>query len=315
MATAASTYKHTKIELNMKTTEISPSSALFATGEVADDPRVFRQKFEQEPFIFHHHLPENPLFEMDRVRELARRLPRKIGLAGNLPIEKGFTQPDVEKLSFEETLEQLDAGHCWIILKKVHEDPEYGPLLKQCVSEVEELTGRQIGPLIESWTMSLILSSPGQITPYHIDADCNFLFQIRGRKTFYAFNGRDRSVLPVEEEESFWAGNMNAAQYREENQAKATAFALEPGNGVHVPVIFPHWVQNGDNISVSLSINFRFHGYLLGDIYRMNHLLRKIGLRPRPAGESKLADCLKVAMISPPRAGIQLLHKVWQRIK
>lgn len=298
----------------MKTTDIaSPVSSLF----VADGPglRTLREKFETEPFLFHHHLADDPLFAMDRIRNLARRLPRKIGFTGNLPVERGFRQPEADKMTFEEALDQLEAGHCWIILKKVQEDPEYGPLLAQCLAELERHLGRRLEPLIESRTMSLILSSPGQVTPYHIDADCNFLFQIRGRKTFYAFNGKDRAILPQAEEESFWAGNINAARYREENQVKARSFALEPGNGVHVPVIFPHWVKNGDNLSVSLSINFRFLGRLRGDVYRMNYLLRKAGLRPRDAGESKMVDFLKVAVISPPRVGIRMMHKVLQRVK
>jgi Cupin-like domain len=298
----------------MKTTDIpKAASSVF----VADEPglRTLQEKFETEPFLFRHHLADDPRFAMDRIRNLAHRLPRKIGFSGDLPVEKGFRQPDASKMSFDETLDQLEAGHCWIILKKVQDDPEYGPLLPQCLDEVERHLGRQLEPLIESRTMSLILSSPGQVTPYHIDADCNFLFQIRGCKTFYAFNGRDRTVLPQEEEESFWAGNINAAKYREENQAKAWSFAMEPGNGVHVPVIFPHWVKNGDNLSVSLSINFRFLGRLRGDVCRMNHLLRKAGLHPRAAGQSKMVDLLKVAILSPPRAGITMMRKVLRRGK
>lgn len=283
---------------------------VFLEGE---GDEVFRNQFEVAPFLFHHRLAESESFKMDRVRELARRLPGKINFSGQLPIQGGLRQPAGEHLSFEETLRQLETGCGWIILKKVDEDPEYAPLLGQVMSEVGRRVGFRLEPLTESRTMSLILSSPGQVTPYHIDADCNFLVQIHGRKTFYVFNGRDRSVLPEAEEERFWSGKTNAAQYREEKQSEAWEYHLEPGNGVHVPVVFPHWVKNGPEVSVSLSVNFRFHGRLRGDIHRMNHLLRKIGIRPRRVGESRVVDALKRIVIGPPRNVARRVRRVYQR--
>jgi hypothetical protein len=294
----------------MDTMDRNRAASLF---EAAEEWRnTFRKKFDQEPFLFRHRLSEDPRFEMSAIRSLAQRLPRKIGYTGDLAVDRGFKH-STDRLSFEETLNQLEAGRCWIILKCLEKDPEYGPLLPQYISEIEELTQREFEPLIESRTMSLILSSPGQVTPYHIDADCNCLFQIRGCKTFYTFNGKDRSILPEDEEEKFWAGEMNAAHYREQIQDKAWSFVLAPGNGVHVPVIFPHWVKNSENVSVSLSINFRFHGRLRGDVYRMNHILRKIGLRPRPVGQSIIIDRLKTLVISPPRAGILMARRLLHR--
>ncbi len=288
--------------------------SLFLTGEHDEDRGIFRDKFEHEPFLFHHQLAGDRRFEMDRIRALARRLPGKISFSGDLQVDKGFRQPTGKRLRFEESLECLETGQSWIILKKVHQDPEYGPLLRQCLSEASQRILRRLEPLIESRTMSLILSSPGQVTPYHVDADCNFLFQIRGSKTLYAFNGRDRSILPEEEEERFWAGELNAARYREENQGKAWSFFLKPGNGVQIPVIFAHCVQNGDNISVALSINFRFLGRLRGDVYLMNHIMRQMGLRPRSVGQSRLADLLKGVLVGPPRSGIQMFRRIWHRL-
>jgi len=147
-----------------------------------------------------------------------------------------------------------------------------------------------------------------QVTPYHMDSDCNFLCQIAGRKKLYVFDGRDRSVVTEEDEEAHWCGDLHAAHYRADVQARAWSFAMEPGNGVHVPVTFPHWVQNGDEVSISLSINFRFLGRLRGDVFRMNHIIRRLGLHPRPAGASRVADTLKVAALRPARAGIDAVR-------
>jgi hypothetical protein len=289
----------------------SGKPTLFAAA--ASDKSAYREKFQAEPFCFHHHLSEQERFSLESIRALARRLPRKYHFSGAIALAKGWSQPDAKQRTFEDTLDHLEESQGWIILKKLQADPEYANLVPQCLSEVEQLADQRLEPLIESSAMSLILTSPHQVTPYHIDADCNFLFQIQGCKTFYVFNGLDRSVLPEQEEERFWSGDQNAAQYREENQAKAWTFALEPGNGVHVPVIYPHWVKNADNISISLSINFRFHGRLRGNTLRMNHFLRGLGLQPRPFGQSRLVDSSKAMLIGVPRAGIHLIRRFRDR--
>jgi hypothetical protein len=269
---------------------VTQSRQVFAIEDTERDPKDFRDNFNLLPFNFHHHLSADPRFEMDSVRALARRLPNTTSFSGDTTVVKGWERPSS---SVEDAMNNLENGSSWIILKKVHEDAQYGSLLSQCLSEVEGLTHRRLEREIESRTMSLIISSAGQVTPYHIDADCNFLFQIRGSKMFYVFDGRDRSVLTEVEEENFWAGDINAAKYNENNQRKAWSFELKPGVGVHVPVIFPHWVKNERAVSMSLSINFRFHGLKYADVFRANHFMRKFGLHPRPVGKSKMADSIK----------------------
>ena len=41
----------------------------------------------------------------------------------------------------------------------------------------------------------IFVSSPGSVTPYHIDPERNFLLQVRGNKTMHMFDGSDRSLL------------------------------------------------------------------------------------------------------------------------
>jgi hypothetical protein len=297
----------------VETLEINQTrnSQVFAVNQNNDDRQSFRDNFDWLPFAFCHRLNDDSRLAMDRIRALALRLPRKLSFSGEVGVAKGWAHGS----RFEEALNKLEAGRSWIILKKVHEDPEYGSILSQCLSEVEELCHRRLEPVIESRTMSLILSSPGQVTPYHIDGDCNFLFQIRGAKAFYVFNGRDRSILTEMEEENYWSGDSNAAKYRDENQPKAWLFELKPGIGVHVPVIFPHWVKNGESISISLSVNFRFLGHQRGDIYRANHYLRKIGLIPAPLGKYKRLDFIKGRTLYGARMVARKLRRLKDRLR
>jgi hypothetical protein len=58
----------------------------------------------------------------------------------------------------------------------------------------------------------------------------------------------------------------------------------------------PHWVQNGDQVSVSVSIGFCMkHLDRRARVYQVNHFLRRLGLAPTPPEQSKLRDALKIA--------------------
>ena len=58
--------------------------------------------------------------------------------------------------------------------------------------------------------------------------------------------------------EKFWSGeDTKAPKYREHLESKAWRFDVSTGTGVSNPVIFPHSVENGHVVWVSLSINFK----------------------------------------------------------
>ena len=62
-------------------------------------------------------------------------------------------------------------------------------------------------------------------------------------------------------------------------------FALGPGEALFVPVMAPHFVRNGPEPSVSLSITWRSEwSFAEADARAFNGLLRRLGLRPRRPG-------------------------------
>ena len=68
-----------------------------------------------------------------------------------------------------------------------------------------------------------------------------------------------------------------------------------PGNGVFNPATFPHWLQNGPEVSVSVSINFKRRNDATIGAHRANKYLRKIGMRPTAPGVSPALDRVKEA--------------------
>ncbi len=80
----------------------------------------------------------------------------------------------------------------------------------------------------------------------------------------------------------------------EENRQKAMVFDLQPGFGLHFPVTYPHWVQNGNAVSVSFSITFRTPDLDRRKVvYGMNHRARQNGSDPTPYGVSPWKDNVK----------------------
>ncbi len=127
----------------------------------------------------------------------------------------------------------------------------------------------------------------------------SLLLQIQGDKQISIFDRNDREVLSEEEIERFWSVDHNAPRYKPELQHHATVYELRPGNGVHIPVNAPHWVQNGDNISVSLNVNFQYRDAMRANLYRLNFVLRRMGLRPTPPGASRVKDMVKSIAVLP----------------
>lgn len=264
----------------------------------------FRVHFNRMPFEFFHSLADHPLFRLPRLLELARvtRQHRPSDLYWNagdtIRVDQRWDQMGPKPFLVEEALQHIENAGAWITIHHAQNDPEYAALFDQCMEEFEELTGVNVRKVMKVDDALIFITSPRRITTYHIDRECNFLLQIRGEKTIYVFDQNDREVLPEDEKERFWAVDTNAAFYKREFQHRARSFRLVPGNGVHIPVNAPHWVQNDNNISISLSVNFMWKDSELANIYCANFLLRKLGINPLPPKQSGFRDAAKNAAIT-----------------
>lgn len=284
------------------TTVVSKSAAAKPLFEA--EPEAFRLNFDRASFQFRHRLSSLPLFELPRLMELAKETARTrpddlYYDAGNIRVDQRWDETPRNSFSIVEAMERIENCGAWIILHKAHLDPEYDTVLRQCMAELQDLIGLNLNSVMRVQEIILFVTSPKRITAYHIDRECNFLLQVRGSKTLSVFDQHDRVVLSEEELEHFWSVDNNAARYRPEIQSRAHEYRMTPGSVVHIPVNAPHWVQNDDNISVSVSVNFQFRDYIRGNVYRANYALRKLGLQPKPPGKSVIADALKSYSVMP----------------
>ena len=162
------------------------------------------------------------------------------------------------------------------------------------MSDILEVSGPKLDRKMSYKKVDIFVTSPNRVTTYHIDSESGFLLQVEGTKEISLSRYDDREVLPEEELEQFWTVDRNAPRYKPHLQHHADQVRLEPGTGVHIPINAPHWVQNGNNISISLSINYHAFANERANIYRLNyHLRNKLGVTPTPPFRSPARDFVK----------------------
>jgi hypothetical protein len=284
--------------MNFTSTSEHPPSTVRtppATDLLIIEPSVFNSAFGRAPFLIGHRLTEHPLFDFARLLDLARVLPSSSVEynAGNLAVNQDPNQTPRNGLSAEETIRRIQECRSWMVLKNIEQDADYRGLLHGCLSEIEDRC-HPYGRGICHREGFIFISSPGSVTPYHMDPECNFLLQIRGNKQVSLFDGDDRSLLGEEELERFYAGAHRNLTFADEYQNKAHLFEMGPGDGLHFPVTWPHWVKVYDEVSISFSITFRTRATERRELlYQVNHALRQRGLRPTPVGLSSWRDAMK----------------------
>lgn len=276
-----------------------PNSTIFQheSGEFSD-------QFNRLPFAISHNLAGHPLFELTRLVELAKKLwslgGGKVQITqGDASFENRWDEIPRRAVSIIEGISHIKDSESWVLLKSIQEDPAYGECVNLCINELSELTGVDLKKEITWMDGYIFIASPGAVTPHHIDHESNFLLQIHGEKNLNVCDPNDRSVLFEEEIENYYAGDLSAASFKPLSQEKAHVFPIAPGKGVHIPSKGPHWVKNGDDYSVSFSINFCMRETdVRARIYQCNHYLRKLDFVPTPPGRSAIKDRLKILALS-----------------
>jgi putative methyltransferase (TIGR04325 family) len=267
------------------------------------EPSKLREGFNRFPFLFSHNLAGHPLFELPRLVQLSETILNTEGhrqprcQVARVSIDNKWSEIPA-KTRIAEAIARIEEDDSWVLLYSVQTDPAYKALLDQIVTDLEELVGMPLRQEITWLDAYIFIASPHAITPYHIDHENTFLFQIQGEREVNLFDGSDRQILSDREIENYYLGDLEAADYKAENQSKAHVFHLTPGQGVHHPSLAPHCYKNGERYSIALGIHFCLRPLdLLARVYQANYYLRKLGLKPTPPGQSMMRDNLKIALI------------------
>ena len=287
------------------------SAAMQATPIFEATNPAFRESFDEKPFEFTHSFTAtHPLFDLSALRQLLDRddvRSTAVYDATDVRVDQRWDSLPREKPPVQEVFDHLQSSQGWIMMRHLQRLPQYAELLEACLAEVMRLSGRSIDDDKKSQEAIIFVTSPNRKTPYHIDRECNFLMQVSGEKTISVFDRNDRDVVPEHELESFWSKDNNAGVYKPQFQDRAFVCTMRPGTGVHIPVNSPHWLQNGNNVSISLSISYQYKDWRRKNVYQANYFLRKMGLQPTPPGQSPLLDYTKRVTVEAGQRAKKLL--------
>lgn len=261
----------------------------FSDDMVYIDPDQFANKVDVTPFSIQHQLQSHPLFQLESLVELSKRLPKEqreyvfakqeFGTHDNL--EQYKHAADNDELSTEDLINAIETQNVVIVLRNVESDHLYGEFVNHCLDSLAGTVEPVTGP-ISGRESFIFVSPPNAYTPYHWDPEQNFFMQVRGKKQMAIYDVADRDLLPEEALERYYTQGQVITKCPEELFENYELFEMNPGDGVYVPVTAPHWVKTLDEVSVSVSINFRSPSSIRrARVFRMNRMMRKMGLRPR----------------------------------
>ena len=294
----------------MPATEVAATQGL--NGLIVDcDREVFSRDLNILPYEIHHTLAGNPLFQLPALIELAQHVAARTNphmSGGDVYFNEGlieagtkpnYDRPEEERAAVVDLVRKIEQAQAWIILKHVEREPGYRELLEAAVCDVLELSGRaDLLRRIKWFEAILFITSPNRVTEYHIDRECSWIFQIQGDKQIHLFDRADKDIVPEQELESFYTVDNRASRYKPEFEDRAMVYDMTPGTGVHIPVNTPHWLKNGNNVSVTLNVNFQFRDREIANLYKANYFLRKAGLKPATPGTWPIADNVKAAALT-----------------
>lgn len=247
--------------------------------------RNFSEAYPATPTRVAHRLAGHPLLELDALAELAERMrPGTLEhkAATNLPLGISDSEIPASDLTVRDAFASIETCGSWILLRELEQDPAYRDLLHGVLSElrpqIEPVTGEMM-----KLVAFIFVSSPEAVTPLHFDPEYNILFQIRGHKTMTLFPATDSEIVTQRFREDYYNGGSRSLPWRPEFEERGQEIHIEPGQGIYVPILAPHWVKTHDQVSISLSLTWQSDwSFDQADTHRFNSRLRQLGLRPAP---------------------------------
>ncbi|MEM8687747.1 MAG: cupin-like domain-containing protein [Pseudomonadota bacterium] len=274
------------------------------------DTAKAKTNLHQHPFQLDHALSDHQLFTLERLVELASKMPRdKIEYnSGKVAINQDPDSTPQVNLEPAQVVREIETCGAWLVIKNVESEPAYRDLLAEFIGELAEASGLD-AELFEDLQGFIFISSAGSTTPFHIDAEENILVQISGDKKVHVFENEDRSLVSEGEMEISPDGHRNM-HYQPSHEERAAVFNLKEGDAVHIPYMQPHWVGTGERYCISMAMTWKTPEVRrLNKIRFMNGTLRRYGWVQNPPGHSALADGAKVLMHDLARAVLDPIRR------
>jgi cupin superfamily protein len=253
----------------------------------------FRDAFAKRGIVVRHFLLDHPLLSMEAIAELADELPPESVRRerADVPLTVAGKIEDIGEGPPSRTIQEIENNRCRVALREIQSIPRYAELINNCLDEAATYVADREGGMIRR--AGYIFVSPSKaVTPMHFDPEHSFLLQIRGAKKV-SITAFANPAVRERELDRYYDGNPSAFDAM---AAEATTFSMEPGDGVYIPSLVPHWVETEEGLAVSFSIPFYTDYSQRAElVHRVNIRLRRLHLTPRPPGHSRVIDSVKAA--------------------
>jgi mannose-6-phosphate isomerase-like protein (cupin superfamily) len=288
---------------------------MMATPSVKQAPPTIEQipfddAFPESPVGFCHDLNLDDRLTLAAVADLADRLPRQSVIADTaeqpLLVPRGGPPRGVLARPGD-VIRDLRNANAWLTLLNVEDDPGMAEIMNTILDQLERGTIARQGKL-RNRVAFVFVSSPNSVTPVHYDIEHSLLMQVSGRKVVSI--GRFESDSARRHEfDRYWNGSHGRI---EAQPPEVASYTLTPGRAVYIPAGTPHWVHNGPDISLSVTLTYFTTATVRENrIEDFNSKLRRIHLNPREPGRSAALDTAKIGAMGVLALGARLRSAVF----
>ena len=256
----------------------------------------FDDAFPGRAVGFVHDLHLDDRLTLASVADLADRLPRPSVIADTAaqPLLAPQGGPPRGALARPgDVIRDLHQANAWLTLLNVEADPGMAELMNTQLDQLESGMIAKHGKRVKmrKRVAFVFVSSPNSVTPVHFDIEHSLLMQVSGSKTVSI--GRFESDADRRHEiDRYWDGSHGRIETLPPEEA---VYTVTPGRAVYIPPGTPHWVHNGPDISLSVTLTYFTAATVRENrVEDFNSHLRRRHMKPREPGRSAAVDAAKV---------------------
>ena len=250
--------------------------------------------------VTRHNYHELPLFNDDTLIALLDEYPRRWLQAFTMGEDPARNEDwkcvDIAAASTGADLWRAVAqGRVWLNITHIEEfSQDYARMIEEMYDQLGAHCPHLQNP--KSNYSTLLISSPGAQVYYHLDAEPNMLWHMRGQKRVWIYPAMDTRFVPQEYIEDIYAGEIDEnVPFDPAFDEAAETCLLSPGDVASWPHNGPHRIVNQDSVNVSLATS-----YYTPTIYRRQYvqlanrfLLRGLGVKKRNMAERGILPSMK----------------------
>ena len=257
----------------------------------------FDDAFPRGAMGFSHDLHLDDRLTLAAVADLADRLPRRSVIADTATQPLLVPQGGPPRGALErpgDVIRDLNNANAWLTLLNVEADPGMAELMNTYLDQLESgmiaTQGNKRGKMYKRVAF-VFVSSPNSVTPVHFDIEHSLLMQVSGCKTV-SIGRWETDATRRHEFDRYWNGSHGRI---ETLQPEDAAHTMTPGRAVYIPPGTPHWVHNGPDISLSVTLTYFTAATIRENrIEDFNSHLRRRHMNPREPGRSATVDTAKL---------------------